>query len=356
MNLKQHIKFLSFVSIVSIILVVIIFSLTSNTELAVMVSLLADSIQIVTYSLWVIQKEVNLEDVPKQVKEVHTIITKEREESKVAGEIVSRLIREGVVRDDDLFSLIRGKEIVLAFPYAEGLHGKVWEIAEGQPLAKLLSEIGFVRVTIQQNLMAAIADSLPKQLRDIDCLDVFIKQNLPKEWAKISDRVKELFPKENYKVKYEKWRTRAGFKVSYILAKSMAQDFLIGYLRKNSFSTEFQKHIAGRIDRKHLKKMLKLKKREVKEIVSRISMAILLMNIPRKVQQKIIREEDKFKKLLGAKIITDYRLLEPQKITNVLVNLFPKMEEKMLQSYSSEIIGESQKCYDSLRKWGIDLQ
>lgn len=356
MNLRQHMRFLTFISVVSASLILIVISFTSNIGLAVVIGLVADIVQIVTYGVWLFQKEVHMAEVPKQVKEVHTIITKEREESKVTGEIVSRLIREGVVSEADLLPLIRGKEIFLAFPYAEGLAGKVWQITKGQPLAKLLSQIGFVRVTLNQNLMVIVADSLPKQLQDIDRLNNFIKRNLPTEWSRISDKVKELYPAEKYKVKYEKWRSRAGFKVSYILARSMAQDFLISYLTKYSFSNEFRKHIAGRIDRKQLKKMLKLRKREVKEIVSRISIEILLGDMPRNVQQLIIKEEDKVKKVLGVKIITDYRLLEPQNVTNVLTNLFPSIEEELIRSYSSKIISESQKCYESLRKWGIDLR
>ena len=68
--------------------------------------------------MWLLQKEVSLEKVPEQIEEVHIFITKEREESRIAGEIISRLVREGVVREDELLRLIRRKEIILAFPYA----------------------------------------------------------------------------------------------------------------------------------------------------------------------------------------------------------------------------------------------
>ena len=354
MNLRQHLKFLTFVSIVSVSLVLVVTSITSDFGLAAIISSVADIIQIVTYGVWLWQKEVSMAEVPEQVKEVYHFITREREESRVTGEIISRLVKEGVVREDELFKLIRRKEIILAFPYAEGLKGKIRQIAGGQPLATLLSRMGFVRVALFQNLMVIMADSLPRRLRNIDNLNPFLKQQLDKQWGRISDKVKKQYPKEKYKI-YEKWRTRAGFKVSYILAKSMAQDFLIDYMKKNSFTIEFQKHIAGRIDRNQLKKVLKLRRRKVKEILSRISIEILLSEIPRNVKELIIRKENDLKKVLGVKVITDYRMLEPKRVINALANMFPDMEEKLIQNCSEAIIGQSYICYESLRKLGIDL-
>lgn len=322
--------------------------------MAIVISLISDTIQIVLYGVWLVQKEVNLSQVPEQVEEIRTAITQEREESRVTGELVSRLVREGVVREDELLSLIRSKEIILAFPYAEGLVGKIWQITKGQPLATLLSQIGFVRVALQQNLMVIMADSLPKPLRDIERLNAFIKQRLPKEWVRISDKVKERYPEEKYKI-LEKWRSRVGFKVSYILARSMAQDFLIDYINKNSFTTEFQKHIAGRIDRNQLKKILSSRRRKVKEIMSRISIEFLLGDVPRNVRELIIKNEDEIKKALNVKIIIDYRLLEAKDVTNILTKLIPTTEEALLHKYSSKMINESQKCHESLMKLGIDL-
>jgi len=354
MNLRQHAKIITLISLISITTILIVTFFTSNFGLGVTISLVADIIQILTYGVWLFQKEVNLGKVPEQIEEVHVFITKEKEESRVAGEIISRLVREGVVKEDELLRLIRRKEIVLAFPYAEGLKGKVWQIAKGQPLAKLLNQIGFVRVALFQNLMVIMADSLPRRLRNIDNLDTFIKRRLPKEWAILSEKVRKRYPPESYKI-LEKWRSRAGFKVSYILAKSMAQDFLIGYVRKNSFTTEFQKHIAGRIDRSQLKRILRLNRRKVREIVSKISIEFLLNEIPRNVQKLIINKENEVKKALSVDVITDYRLLEPESVTSVLANLLPRTEEKAIYVYSTKIIGQSQTCYEALKKFGIDL-
>jgi len=355
MNLRQHVKFLTLISLISITTILTVTFFTSNLSLSVAISLVADIIQILTYVVWFLQKEVNLEKVPEQMEEVHAFITIEREESRVAGEIMSRLVREGVVREDELFRLIRRKEIILAYPYGEGISSrKVWNLVKGQPLARLLSKMGFARVGSRQNLMVIMADTLPKRLRNVDKLNAYLKKHLPKEWKRISEKVSEKYPEERYKI-LEKWRTRAGFKVSYILAKSMAQDFLINYLGKTSFTPEFQKHIAGRIDRNQLKKIIRLNRRKVREIVSKISIEFLLKDIPRNARKVIINNEDDVKKALGVEVVTDYRLLEPEIVAGVLANLLPRTEEKTIYTYSTEIIGQSQACYEALRKFGIDL-
>lgn len=354
-NLAQHVKFLTFVSTVSMLLICGIVLLSGNFNLAIVTGVAADVIQIVTYVAWLLQKEVNLSQIPEQVREIHTIVKQERDESRVTAEIVARLVREGVVREDELLSLIRHKEIMIAFPYAESLTGqRIRKIAEKGPLKRMLEEIGFVSATIQQNLMVAIADSLPPSLRDVDNLNAFIKRELPREWTRISEEVRRRYPPEEFQI-LEKYRTGEGFKVSYILAKSMAMNFLIDYMKKNSFTTKFQMHIAGQIDRNQLKRMLKVRRHEVKKIVSKISIELLLSDIPQRLKEQVVRCEDEIKGTLGIKIITDYRLLDPRSVANALHKSLPDAEEPLLQSCSTRIVEESQKCYDSLNRLGIHL-
>jgi hypothetical protein len=313
----------------------------------------------VTFGVWFFQKEVDMSKVPENVEIIREIVVKERDETRVTSELISRLVKEGVVSEGELFSLIRDKEMMIVFPYAEGLKGKVWELTKGQPLAVLLTEIGFVKVGLRQNLLVCMVDSLPKQLRDVDSLDRFIKERLPKEWEKISEMVREKYPEDQYKI-LERWRSLAAFKVSYLLAKSPARDFLVGCLvargePRISFTDEFQKHIAQRIDRRELKRMLKIRKHKVKEIVSKISIEFLLSEIPRDAKELIITNEDEIKKKLGVRIITDYGLLEPTTVGKVLASVLPSVSATVIKSSSENIVTESRKCHESLKRLGIEL-
>lgn len=359
MDSRRRIRIFVIISLISFAAVVLVVSLTSNIVLGATIGLIADLIQVVTFGAWFFQREVDMSKVSEDIEIVREIVVREKDENRVTSELISRLVREGVVSEGELFSLIRDKEMMIVFPYAEGLKGKVWELTKGQPLAMLLIEIGFVKVGLRQNLLVCMVDSLPKQLRDVDNLNRFIEDHLPKEWAKVSEMVRKKYPEEKYKI-LERWRSNAAFKVSYLLAKSPARDFVVGCLAARgdariAFTTEFQKHIAQRIDRKELRRMLRIRKHKVKEILSKISIEFLLSEIPRDARELMITKEDEIKKTLGVRIITDYGLLEPTAVGKVLASVLPSISETVIKRSSENIVAESRKCHESLKKLGIEL-
>jgi hypothetical protein len=323
------------------------------------IGLSADIIQIVTFGVWFFQKEVDMSKVPESVEIVREIVVREKNENRVTDELISRLVREGAVSEHELFSLVREKEMIIVFPYAEGLKGRVWDLTKGQPLAMLLTEIGFVKVGLRQNLLVCMVDSLPRKLRDVDNLDRFIRESLPKEWERISEMVRKEYPEDQYKI-LERWRSLAAFKVSYLLAKSPARDFVVECLvargdPRISFTAEFQKHVAQRIDRRELKRMLKIRRHKVNEIVSKISIEFLLSEIPRDARELMINNEDEIKKRLGVRIITDYGLLEPTAVGKVLASVLPSVSATVINTISENIVTESRKCNESLKRLGIEL-
>jgi len=192
MNIRQHSKFLSIVSLTSLISILGIFYLTKNTLLVLFISVLADSIQIVTYIVWLFKREVPLEETPKQVKVVYEYVKEKKETEKVKEELITKLVNEGAIRESELYSLIRNKEIILAFTYGEGVPSKIRKLIglKRQPLLALFERMGFVRVTGWQNLLVSFTDNLPRSLRRVDNLNKFIKKELPRCWARISDEVK----------------------------------------------------------------------------------------------------------------------------------------------------------------------
>jgi len=321
------------------------------------VGLIADSIQIVTYVVWFFQKEVPMAEVPKQVEQIHKYVTLKEEKSRIKEELISRLVNEGAIGENELYSLIRNKEIILAFPYGEGVLRTVRELSgfKRPPLSGLLEQIGFVRVTRLQNLMVVFVDKLPKVFRKIDNLNLFIQEEVPKMWTKISTDVKRKYPEDRYPKKFEKWRSGEGFSAMYILSKSTAQDFIINYIKKESFTPEFKKHIWGVIDRGELKEAMKKRKHKVKEVVSKISIDFLLQDIPDSVREIVVKNEDTIKKTLGIKVFTDYRLIEPDRISGVLAKLLPSGEKENVNRYSSIITNESKKCHELLKELAISF-
>jgi len=358
MDIRNYVKILCLVSVFSLSLILIVAYFTGNLLISIIIGSLADSIQIATYIIWILRKEVSLEKVPQRVEEIHHFITYEKKESEAKERLISKLINEGVVREEELYSLIRNKEIILAFPYGEGLRSSIKSTVgyKRQPLANLLEKLRFVRVTRVQNLMVAFTDNLPKNLRNIENLNYFIKKQLPEDWKLISEKIKQRFPASQYPKKFEKWRTGEKFSVMYILAKSLAHEFLIDFINKETFTDEFKKHIWKSIDRRELRKVIKRKRHKVKEIISKISVDFLLSNVPRRIRDKIVENEEKLKDTLGIKIFTDYRLIDKEELTQVLTEIIPRVNKEDLERFSSTIIQESQSCYDLLNELGISLE
>jgi len=196
MDIRKYVKILSLISAVSLFSISLVALLTGNLLVSTIIGCLANSIQIATYVVWYIRKEVSLGKVPEQVEEIHQHITYKEKKSEAKERLISKLINEGVVREEELYSLIRNKEIILAFPYGEGLRSSIKSTVgyKRQPLANLLEKLGFVRVTRVQNLMVAFTDNLPKNLRNIENLNYFIKKQLPEDWKLISEKIKQRFP------------------------------------------------------------------------------------------------------------------------------------------------------------------
>lgn len=356
MNFRNHLKFVSLISTVSLVMIVAVVFLTQNVFLGLLIGLIADSVQIVTYILWFFQKEVPMQEVPKQVEQIHRYVTLKEEKNKIKEELISRLVNEGVIRETELYSLIRNKEIVLAFPYGKGIPAGIKNLGYRRPSHMILLEkIGFVRATRNQNLMVAFTDNLPKSLRNVDSLNIFLKTELPKTWKQISEETMKKFPSSQYPQKFEKWRTGEGFGVMYILSKSTAQDFVIDYVNRESFTLEFKKHVWRVIDHSRLRNAIKKRKHQVKKIVSKISIDFLLRDVPTDARQSIITHEDAIKKHFGIKVFTDYRFADKEKMTDFLSSLLPKVDRSMLSQYSSIIIVESLECNNVLKQLGISF-
>lgn len=353
MNPRKHLKFISVISVVSIVTIVGMFQI--DPSLAVYVAVLADVIQVVSYFIWLLQKEVPLEKVPKQVEIIYKYVREEKESYRVKEELVSRLVNEGVIPESELYALVRDLEIFLAFPYGTSFPDGVKKLGfERPPHIALLEEIGFVRVTPNQNLMVAFSDRLPKSLRSIDNLDTFIEHELPKIWNRISEQVKEKFPSTQYKW-YEKWRTGKGFGVLYVLSKSMAREFIINYINTELSTTEFKNRVWGVINRKELKRAIKKRMHHVKEVISKTSIDILLVDMPKTIKKRILEHEDDIKKRFNIRVFTDYRFIEKTELEEVILQLLPRTEKENADRYSSKIIDESQKCYHLLKALGITM-
>jgi len=337
---------------------VAIISYFYNLLIGVVIGLVADIIQILSWVYTLLEKEKSFAEVPEKVDSILEVVSKKEERSKTRENLVSRLVNEGAIEENELYNLIRKKEVILAFPYGESVVAGVIALSgsKRQPLATLLKELGFVKATRFQNVMVTFADNLPKDLRKMNSLDTFLKTALRKRWTDLCDKVAEKYPAEKYRVRFAKWRSRAGFGAVYIIIKSMARDFVVGSIRRGgSFTPEFKEHVWSVIDQAKLKRVVRKHRRRVREIISKISIDILLIDQPRKMRDLITQNEDLLKNTFQIKIFTDYRTVDPDELSDALIRILPQTRRNLAPTLSSTIIQESEKCLNVLEELGIYL-
>ena len=357
MNTQTRLKFIMAISVISFSIVAII-SYFYDLLAGIAIGLIADVIQILSWVYWLLEKEKSFEEVPEKVDSILEIVSKKEERSKTREKLISRLVNEGAIEDNELYNLIWKKEVILAFPYGENVVKGVITLSgsKRQPLATLLEELGFVKATRFQNVMVAFADDLPKDLRKINSLQSFLTSALRKRWADLSDKVREEYPEDKYRVRYAKWRSRAGYGAVYILTKSIARDFAVGSIRRGgSFTPQFREHIWSIIDQAKLKKVIRKHRRKVREIISKISIDILLMDQPRKIRNLIAQNEDELKNTFQIKIFTDYRTVDPDELSKALMRVLPQTRKNLAPTLASTIVQESEKCFNTLEDMGIYL-
>jgi len=311
MDLRKHLKFLSAISLVSIVIIGALFRL--DILLAVYVAIIADIIQVISYLVWLIERE-PLEKIPEQVEYVYEYTQKREESYKEREKIVSRLVNEGVISENELYSLIRDKEIIIAFPYGASLAQGIKDLGYSRPIhIELLEKMGFIRATVNQNLLITFSEQLPRKLRDIENLNSFIEHELKKTYREISKQARKQYPSSKYKI-YEKWRTGVGFSISFILAKSTSREFIINSINKEMFTNNFRNKIGAFVNRRQLKKIINDRKHAVKNVISKTSIDILLADIPTNAKKIILKNEDKIKTHFDIKVFTDYRLLNKEEL------------------------------------------
>ena len=297
----------------------------------------------------------NLGTTKKDMSYIKEYLYDKEVENRRTIKIIKKLIDVGAVPEKEIYKLLdRRNDIFIVYTYGEGIPKRIKPLLNGKPpLIGLLQEMGFVRVALNQNLFVIFSKWLPRKLRNPYILRDFIRKELAWRWDVLSEKVIENFPKEKYK-KFEKYRTKRGFKASFIIARCSGHDFIVDYMGKVSFNIQFQEKIIGNIDFRQLRKLIIKRKHEIRKILSKISMEILLDEIPRNHREIILQNEDYIKSSLKVKSFIDYRFYENDKdFALLLTKLIPSLDETTAQEYSRYIAREARKYYSVLEDLGI---
>jgi len=271
------------------------------------VSVAGNTIQILMFIIWFFRENPIPPRTITQIDEIHRITKEEEKKYKRKEEIVTRLIREGVIADYDIkkiFQSLRKREVFLIHTYGEGVP------------QKLLKSYG---------------------------------QEIEKVWIKIEEYTKRKYPSSKYKI-YDKWRNKEGFKCSYILFKTAEEDFMIGYKGKQSFTPQFISSIVREIEISEIKPITN--KVKLRQFVAKTSIEILMEGLPKNIKKEILKHEKSLKNNLKIGNFTDFKDVSVEQLTDQLNQLAGiKSEEGTL--YSGEIKSRAQEFYNILIKLGM---
>jgi len=350
---EKCLKTIAGLSVIALVLVSL-FYLQNNNTYMFLASVTANIIQILMFITWFFQENPIPQRTIAQIDEIHQITKEEEKKYKRKEEIVTRLIREGVIADYDLkkiFQSLRKREVFLVHTYGEGVPHTLFNSYDGetQPLITILLKIGFVRVFRQHNLFIIFKKNLPKNIRSLNRLEKFLQQEVEKLWIKIEEYTKRKYPSSKYKI-YDKWRNKEGFKCSYLLFKTAEEDFMIGYKGKQSFTPQFVNSIIREIKVSKIKSITD--KVKLKQFVAKTSIEILLGGLPKNIRKEILRHEKSLKGNLKIKKFTDFKDIPVEQLTNQLSQLVDTKSEDW-KNYSEEIKSQAQEFYNILVELGM---
>ena len=353
---EEYIKIWVGLSIVALILVSIFYFRNNNTFMFVS-SISANIIQILMFLAWYFQNNPITERTVTQIDKIYEYTQNREERFKYKERIIRKLIDEGLVLGYDIkkiFSSLKNREVLLVHTYGEGVPSGLLKAynSDTQPLISVLTKSGFVRVFGKHNLFMIFKKNLPRKLRRLETLERFITQELEKIWNQIETYANKEYPSSKYKI-YEKYRTKEGFKCSYLVFKVLEDDFIIGYKNRYAFTPQFENSIMREVELSKLKPLIP-NKVKLQQFVNKTSIEILLGDIPENIKKEILKHEKDIKNNLKINKFTDFKDVSIEFMSNELRNIL-KTEEG-LDSYSESIKNHASEFYSVLKELGADSE
>lgn len=345
--------FFIILSIISLIAINYFFFIQKNELMMLLFGSLANAIQVIQFTVEYFKKETPLE---KNVEDIKRWVIEDKEKYDIKEKLISELINIGLINETDINDLLSDKEVVIAFLYASALPKRIYELINYRPHLKIFEQIGFIRITFNQNIYFAFKERLPKNIRKLNNLEIYVEKEIKDEWEIIKNKVVKRFPKDKYKI-FENYRDGSGFNFSYILYEGNYKDIKIGYLNNLTFKYDFIEYIGSIINNKRLLDKINLNKIQIKIILSKVSIDFYLRDIIMTSYTKnaIINNEKMIKEKLGIEMFTDYKSKEPEELKSIFKEILPRTSEEKLLEYGKKIIEDSKEVYNLLENIGIHL-
>ena len=339
--------------IVSVALVVFVFlawRAYRTDPLISYISLIASAIQIVLFCVWFLEDRTVLNRVDTTLKDVKEYVTEKDKKNMYREVILRKILNKGLVNQAEITNLLtdlQNKDVVLlSLSECRLPKGLSVESTGSYPLRHILNELGFIPVffSFTPNTYITFKNDLPRSLRDIAQLESFISKELSVAW----DSVKR-YAQTHYPAKYEKWKSGSGFKASYVLSKSFENDFKIEYKQRPTFSEQLITKLLKETSSDKLQKAIP-NKLQVKEILSKISIEIVLDTVENPVKEAITKNERTIWSNLRITSFLDFRNAD---LNELISELKKYISEEKAINCANIMIEECKKAYAEIDSMGI---
>ena len=240
----------------------------------------------------------------RKLEDTLSIVVAENQEDRAKENVMRKLLQNGVIKEKDIIDRSPTESLITVFHYGKSIPRKIrLYFEEGKhPVRAVLDELRFHSVGFGKSYFydAIREDALPKELRNINYLENYLKIKVQENWSKVKLKIMN----QNSDL-YNSYfgQDKNNLRLSLLVAKVLPYNMKIDFITSSSFNSEFLSHFLT------YKESLKLDtdKRKLQEFIFNQSVEIFLEDVPPAERKKILTNESNIKELLNITKITDYR-------------------------------------------------
>ncbi|MDO8623314.1 MAG: hypothetical protein Q7R52_03635 [archaeon] len=313
--------------------------------------IIASFIQIAMFIYWIIEddnqskilettieNQSDLKETKEIAKEIKNYQNNKEGILLKRQEILTTLIKGGAIPNKEISKIIksaREKGIFLV----STLGGKEFRLknvlktmGKSGPISlvpAVLKKFGFKGIYFNDTLFIVLKEDLPERLRKPEILRKTICNELMNKWKQIQDQI----IKNNLKV-HSKWIEGSGFNCSICVIDIEEGEIGVLYKRlhdsqnyRDNFSEEFKSLLLGHSDKRNIGEIVQ-NKVKAKQILDKMSLGFLFINLPEEISNSLIKNELEITKKLSITKFLDISNIKKEKLEAVISKYIPSERVK----------------------------
>ena len=132
---------------------------------------------------------------PKKLEDTLSIVVAQSREDRAKEKVIRKLLEKGVIKEKDIIERSQTESLVTVFHYGKGIPEEIRKYFEKgkHQVREVLEELGFHSVGFRNSYFyhAIREDALPKELRNINSLENYIRIKVEENWNKVKSKIKQ---------------------------------------------------------------------------------------------------------------------------------------------------------------------